>query len=231
MARGYTAHGPAHDNNLEASVGSTLYLSNPITIAAKIYGAGVDVDGCCWFGVSKRDTAGHWAILWDTSTYANGRIQYQVWGGAGDSVWCLDDTDFIQDRWYSVVARTRATNDHELDIYDLTADRTANDTTSFTPFITELTSPYYVQGGVAGESNRGMEGYWAETAVWSVALTDAEVASYQAGYSPLLVRPEGLVFYEPSFRDLKADQIGGKTMAEPGTVVAFPHPPGIIYKE
>lgn len=37
----------------------------------------------------------------------------------------------------------------------------------------------------------------AEVAVWSVALTDAEILSLSVGSSPLLIRPANLVFYSP----------------------------------
>jgi hypothetical protein len=44
-------------------------------------------------------------------------------------------------------------------------------------------------------------GECAEVGVWNIALSDDDVASLATGMSPLLVRPEGLVFYAPLLRD------------------------------
>ena len=41
------------------------------------------------------------------------------------------------------------------------------------------------------------DGTIAETAVWSVALTDAEMTSLASGAAPFMVRPSALVFYAP----------------------------------
>lgn len=42
-----------------------------------------------------------------------------------------------------------------------------------------------------------LAGAVAEAAIWSVSLTDAEIAQLAAGYSPLLVRPNDLIAYWP----------------------------------
>lgn len=70
------------------------------------------------------------------------------------------------------------------------------------------------------------EGKIAEVAVWSAALTDTEVGILAAGYSPLFVRPQSLVFYSLLIRDL-IEKISGTTLANSGTTV-IEHPP-IIY--
>ena len=71
-----------------------------------------------------------------------------------------------------------------------------------------------------------MSGDLAEAAVWDVALTDAEVAILAAGYSPLFVRPQSLIFYAPLIRGLN-DKVGGLTLTADGTTVSA-HP-RIIY--
>jgi len=53
------------------------------------------------------------------------------------------------------------------------------------------------------------DGPIAEAAVWDAALTDAEVASLAAGFSPLLIRPANLVAYWPLVRDADIDIVGG----------------------
>jgi len=54
-----------------------------------------------------------------------------------------------------------------------------------------------------------MDGVIAEAGIWNVALTDAEVASLAAGFSPLFVRPASLVAYWPLIRDEDIDIVGG----------------------
>lgn len=56
-----------------------------------------------------------------------------------------------------------------------------------------------------------MSGLIAEAAIWNAALTDAEVAVLAAGYSPLLVRSQSLVFYIPLVREI-LDVVGGVTI-------------------
>ena len=54
-----------------------------------------------------------------------------------------------------------------------------------------------------------MSGRVAEPAIWNVALTDTEVASLAAGYSPLFIRPQNLVAYWSLIRDEDQDRVGG----------------------
>lgn len=91
--------------------------------------------------------------------------------------------------------------------------------------------------GVANQLNIGVSiftgtddfflGYGADYAIWNAALTDAEVLSLSKGYSPLLVRPQSLVFYLPGVRN-KQDVRKGITLTEAGTVGVIAHP-RIIY--
>lgn len=83
--------------------------------------------------------------------------------------------------------------------------------------------------GVAGDSSRDsyMSGRIAEVGVWTVALSDAEVALLALGFSPLLVRPESLVFYDPLIRGM-GDVIGGLILADNNGSVVAVHPQ-IIY--
>ena len=74
----------------------------------------------------------------------------------------------------------------------------------------------------------------AEAAIWDGALTDAEVASLAAGFSPLLIHPQNLVTYLPLTREI-LDIVGGVTFVNTGTIVSDhvdriynPAPPQII---
>ncbi len=46
-------------------------------------------------------------------------------------------------------------------------------------------------------------GFLAECAIWSAALTDAEVMSLAKGFKPHRIRPQSLVFYAPLLRNLQ----------------------------
>ncbi len=68
-----------------------------------------------------------------------------------------------------------------------------------------------------------MDGNMAEVAVWSVQLTDAEQAILGAGYSPLLVRPESILFYAPLIR-ADQDLVGGLALTATNAPTVESHP-------
>jgi hypothetical protein len=72
--------------------------------------------------------------------------------------------------------------------------------------------------------------YWfngsiAEAAIWSVALTDADMAALALGLSPLFVRPDALVFYAPLMGQYapEIDLIGHRDLTVTGATAAA-HP-------
>ncbi len=67
-------------------------------------------------------------------------------------------------------------------------------------------------------------GLIAEAAIWNVALTDAEVAMLALGYSPLAVRPSGLVLYRRMIRDEDVSIVGGLSFSVGGSPVVAEHP-------
>lgn len=66
-------------------------------------------------------------------------------------------------------------------------------------------------------------GLLAECAVWSVALTDGEIASLAKGFSPRRIRPKSLVFYAPLIRDLQ-DTKGGLALTNNNSATVANHP-------
>jgi hypothetical protein len=70
----------------------------------------------------------------------------------------------------------------------------------------------------------------AEAAIWSVALSDAEVALLAKGYSPLFIQPQNLAGYWPliALGDIQ-DRVGDLNMTAFNTPVTAVHPPKIIY--
>jgi len=74
-------------------------------------------------------------------------------------------------------------------------------------------------GAAAGGGNCDM----AEAAAWSVALSDDEAAALGKGLSPLLVRPQSLIFYAPLVREVK-DVRRAATFTTSGTPTVADHP-------
>lgn len=74
-----------------------------------------------------------------------------------------------------------------------------------------------------------MSGAVAEVGIWSVALSDAEVALLAKGFSPLFIQPENLVFYAPLIRDDDNDWIGGFDLTAFNTPTVAPHPPLVVH--
>ena len=235
MARGFSAAYGGTQRIVSGSLLSNGWPDDPHTFAIWAYPDTSWTDGAAPFSLPTEGTGSWWAgaLSIDTDFDADGRWQYQFWwGGLATNIY--DDTDLIAGRWYALVARRTDSTHWEFDVYDPTADRTSNDTAWNTGV-----------GSVGGAGNvlptlfnndretwnRGFKGRGAEAAIWDVALTDAEVSAYFAGYSPLCLRPENLAWYYDAIRGNRNDRMGNETMTETGTVVEFPHPPGIIYKE
>lgn len=65
----------------------------------------------------------------------------------------------------------------------------------------------------------------AEAAIWNVALSDADIAALALGLSPLLVRPDALVFYAPLMgqNSPELDVVGRRDLAVTGATAAT-HP-------
>lgn len=81
--------------------------------------------------------------------------------------------------------------------------------------------------------NGEADGRIAEAAVWSVALSDAEIVSLSQGASPMMVRPQSLAAYWPLHEGSGAggekDWVGGFDLTESGSVTAVAHPARIVY--
>lgn len=84
-----------------------------------------------------------------------------------------------------------------------------------------------VLGGAAGNYMGGMI---AEVGVWSVALTTSEIESLASGISPLMVRPDALVFYAPLLTTTgnQLDWVGGVSLSPTNTPTDTDHP-AIVY--
>lgn len=67
------------------------------------------------------------------------------------------------------------------------------------------------------------DGDIAEVGIWNIGLTAAEMAILAAGYSPLFVRPESLVFYMPLLRE-DVELSGGLALTPVNSPTVSDHP-------
>lgn len=68
-----------------------------------------------------------------------------------------------------------------------------------------------------------LNGKASEVAVWTAALTDAEIASLGKGFKPYRVRPQSLLFYAPLIRTLQ-DTKGGLALTNNNSATVADHP-------
>jgi hypothetical protein len=144
---------------------------------------------------------------------------------AGDPVICetaaggaypgaATSTSYVANTWQHACAVFGATNSRS--VY-LNGGGKATDTTTATP-----SGISYTQVGGFSDGTTdfdGMNGRIAEAAIWTAALTDAEVLSLARGFSPKLVRPDALVNYWPLIgrHSPELDIVGGRPLTITGT--------------
>lgn len=87
---------------------------------------------------------------------------------------------------------------------------------------------------IVGTSTNPLKGEIAEVAVWTAALTQAEVELLATGASPRRVRPASLAFYAPmrsgDANGNELDLIGGILLTEDGTMGISAHPPDVLLR-
>lgn len=89
--------------------------------------------------------------------------------------------------------------------FDIDAENTVT-TGGVTSTAWQNTSDMQIGARLQPSLNSQITGDVACVAMWSAALTDAEIASLVAGFSPRRVRPQSLVFYAPLVRNLAVIQ-------------------------
>lgn len=76
-----------------------------------------------------------------------------------------------------------------------------------------------------GSVTEFLSGRVASCAIWDAALTDEEVNSMYAGFSPRRIRPQSLKFYAPLVRQLLMDVVGAASFAgSVGSAAVADHP-------
>lgn len=98
--------------------------------------------------------------------------------------------------WLAAAARVISNT-----VFDIDVENTVT-TGGTTSVAWQSASEMQIGGRLQPALNTLLTGDVACVAMWNVALTDAEIASLVAGFSPRRVRPQSLVFYAPLVREL-----------------------------
>ncbi len=210
---------------LTASTESLALATPPVTA--------VPLTMACWFNVTNVTAAHTLMAVADAASIANGRFDMFAHGAtSGDPVAAFTSSATASEQVNTSTGYSANTWHHAAGVFTAINSRSAfldgggkvTGVVSVTPAsidrmrigVTADVTPFgYTNGSIA------------EAAVWDVALTDTEVAILANGYSPLLVRPSGLVFYSPLIRDIDAgkwpEHIVGVALTELGTPTVGVH--------
>lgn len=160
---------------------------------------------------------------WTLEIGRNGGVDYTIAmvNSGGTVGFALSSVAPTINTWQTAIGVYSANNSRT--VY-LNNGSSGTDTTTATP---SGISHVYI-GATSSSSSiiKPFNGALADLAIWNVALSTEERAAYNAGYSPLLIRPASLLLYVPSIREVN-DYKGG-IFTNVNTATAFAHPPVIM---
>ncbi len=187
----------------------------------------------CWFNVTNITVGHELMAIADGASARNGRFDLSASGGlAGDPIQTAIWDSVAVDAAESTTGYSADTWHHAAGVHIDASNRTAYIDGGSAGSSVETVTPVSIDRlriGSTADSSPAVftNGSIAEAAIWNVALSAAEVAILAKGYSPLLVRPSGLVFYAPLIRDVSAgawpELIGGVALTELNTPTVGVH--------
>lgn len=200
---------------------SSQYLTNATAAIAAL-----PLTMACWARPSSA-TAARTALSLHTSGSANNRLNLRVTSAHVPEMITRDTSPNLV---AAASAMTANVWGHIAGVWASTTSRTCyrngvagtTGTTSKTPSGWNTTD--------IGRLSTPTADYWdgdlAEAAMWSAALTTAEIAILAQGYSPLCVRPESLVAYWPLIGDAspERERVGRVEMTLTNAPTAVAHP-------
>jgi len=185
--------------------GSSPSTSPPLTVAAWFYSddATHDSQPIVAIGNDANDTTNFYRVHADS----DGAVKAVAYNDATLGV-AATSTSWSADTWHHACGVFSATNSRA--VY-LDGGGKVTNSTSVTPTVNKA-----MIGGLQYSDAPAFTPYFSgricHAAIWSAALTDAEVALLAAKISPLLVRPQSLVAYWPLNEASDADIVGGYHM-------------------
>lgn len=201
------------------SNGAAAITAAPCTLAAWFNPVNVTEDHIL-ISCSQIGAASNWFFLAANGSTAGDPVAAST-NSSGSEALALSSTSFVANSWqHGCAVFTSATSRTAY----LNGGGAGNDTTNLTPsginrtYVGRLTGP---DGSLYGSMNGAM----AEAAIWSAALTAAEVLQLSKGLSPLLIRPASLVCYWPIYgrQSPEPDWADGLPLTINGTMAQAAH--------
>jgi hypothetical protein len=201
------------------SNGAAAITAAPCTLAAWFNPVNVTEDHIL-ISCSQIGAASNWFFLAANGSTAGDPVAAST-NSSGSEALALSSTSFVANSWqHGCAVFTSATSRTAY----LNGGGAGNDTTNLTPsginrtYVGRLTGP---DGSLYGSMN----GAVAEAAIWSAALTAAEVLQLSKGLSPLLIRPASLVCYWPIYgrQSPEPDWADGLPLTINGTMAQAAH--------
>lgn len=186
----------------------------------------------CWFNVTNatafhtlmfigdKDVGTYWTALAARGDIAGDRVgAYSSNYGAGASQAAHTSTGFSVSTWHHACGTWTNASSRSAYIDGGSKSTDAN-------AVGAMANHDRTTIGRAGDSSPSFyaNGQIAETAIWDVVLTDAEVAILSIGYTPPFVRPENLILYLPLVRGNDQDIVGGLSLTAFNTPTIGDHP-------
>ncbi len=192
----------------------------PFTLSCWFNSDDLTVNQMLMFVGDKDSTEDFWRLSAKGDTGGD-PLRFNVNDGTSGSA--DTSTGYSASTWHHACAVETASNNRACFI---DGGSKGTDATSVSPVAADRVSI-----GRSGDSSPGqyMSGNIAEAAIWSVALSDAEVALLAKGFSPLFIQPHNLVAYWPLIRDDDNDWIGGFDLAAFNTPTVATHPPLAVH--
>lgn len=200
--------------------GSTQYLgvsSNPIT-AYPFTMVG-------WFNTAV--TTGTLTIAYQGSTLANsqgltlsaGKVAASTTVAGQGTASATTTASYSTSQWQHAAGVWTAATDRAVFLNG------SNKVTNTTSRLYSSTTTILDVGSFFFNNARGgyFNGQIAEVAIWNAALSDAEIASLAAGFTPDQVRPQSLQFYSPLVRNL-IDVRSGLVITNNNSAAVVAHP-------
>jgi len=143
-------------------------------------------------------------------------VQFRVANGGGGVTRVVNSSgSFAASTWHDIVARATSTTDYDIFLDGVRSDgSTAAGIPSTT---TRFVIGAFLSSGAYGSY---LNDDICRCAAWSAALTDAEVLSLAAGFSPRRIRPQNIVFYAPLVREVQDIFRNGVVLTDTGTAYA-----------
>lgn len=202
---------------------NAVVFAAPFTFSGWFYANDVTNNHCIFSIAGSSDANNPYFAMFAQGGTAGDFMRWQARNTSTELA--ISTNGFSANTWHHIAGVEAAADDRAVFI---DGGGKGTDTTSQTPANLDQTC-IGARAIFAGIDN-GLDGYVAECALYSAALTDAEVGSLALGYSPLLIRPQSLVSYWHLFGNAspETDRVGGFAMTLFNSPTKASHP-RVIY--